>query len=127
MRYARPSVSWYCALAPDKLANRKPSFKGVGDKHVFSDGMRTLELHHIKGSTHNDGILLAYLPKEKLLIEVDVFTPAAPNAPAPATPNPFSVNLYDNVQRLKLQVDQVVPLHGRIVPFSNLTKSIGKG
>ena len=115
------------ALSPDKLANRKPAFKGVGDKHIFTDGVRTLELHHIKGSTHNDGILLAYLPKEKLLIEVDVFTPAAANAPPPATPNPFSVNLYDNIQRLRLQVDRIVPLHGRIVPFSDLAKAIGKG
>jgi glyoxylase-like metal-dependent hydrolase (beta-lactamase superfamily II) len=117
------------ALAPDKLAqsNKKPAFQGIGDKHVFTDGTKTLEIHHIKGSTHNDGILLAYLPKEKLLIEVDVFTPAAANAPPPSPPNPFSVNLYDNVQRLKLQVDRIVPLHGRIVPFSELTKAIGKG
>jgi glyoxylase-like metal-dependent hydrolase (beta-lactamase superfamily II) len=85
-----------------------------------------MELHHIQRSTHNDGIIMAYLPKEKILIEVDVFTPAPPNSPPPATPNPFSVNLYDNIQRLKLTVEQIVPLHGRVVTPADLHKAIGK-
>ena len=49
---------------------------------------------------------MVYLPKEKLLIEGDAYTPAAPNAPPPAQPNPFSVNLYENIERLKLAVEQ---------------------
>jgi len=69
---------------------------------------------------------MAYLPKEKLLVEADAYTPAAPNAPQPAQPNPFSVNLYDNVERLKLAVDQMLPLHGRKVPLAELQKAIGK-
>ena len=36
---------------------------------------------------------MAYLPREKLLVEVDVYTPAAPNVAPPAQPNPASVNL----------------------------------
>src|SRR6266516_464560 len=41
-------------------------------------------MHLIKYSAHNDGILMAYLPKEKILVEVDVYTPPVANAPAPA-------------------------------------------
>ena len=64
------------------------------DKQVLTDGVRSLELHQIAGSPHHDGILMGYLPKEKILTEVDVYSPAAANAPPPATPNAASVNLY---------------------------------
>ena len=40
--------------------------------------------------------------------------------------HPAQVNLYDNITGLKLEVDQILPLHGRIVPLSELLKAIGK-
>ncbi|MGH7770814.1 MAG: hypothetical protein ACREQA_01090 [Candidatus Binatia bacterium] len=70
--------------------------------------------------------IMAYLPKEKLLVEADAYTPGPPNAPPPARANPFSVNLHENIERLKLEVDQILPLHGRIVPLGELLKAIGK-
>jgi hypothetical protein len=100
--------------------------EGMQDKRVLSDGMRTLELYLIQGTVHDDGIIMAYLPKEKLLVEADVYTPAAPNAAPPAQPNPLQVNLYDNIERLKLAVDQILPLHGRKIPLAELQKAIGK-
>ena len=96
------------------------------DKHVLTDGTRTVELYLIKDTIHGDGLIMAYLPKEKLLVEADAYTPAAPNAAPPATPNPANVNLYDNIERLKITVDQILPLHGRKVPLSELQKWIGK-
>jgi glyoxylase-like metal-dependent hydrolase (beta-lactamase superfamily II) len=115
-------------VQPDTLAQsgKKPMVEGVKDKRVLSDDTRTVELYHIQGSMHNDGLIMAYLPKEKLLIEADVYTPAAPNAPPPAQPNPVHVNLHDNIERLKLAVDQILPIHGRIVPLAELLKAIGK-
>ena len=115
-------------VQPDKLAQsgKKATVEGMQDKRVLSDGTRTVELYLIQGTVHDDGIIMAYLPKEKLLVEADVYTPAAPNAAPPAQPNPFSMNLYDNVERLKLAVDQLLPLHGRKVPLAELQKAIGK-
>ncbi len=115
-------------LGPDKLAQAKKAMAivTVMDKHVVTDGSRVLELHHIRGSAHNEGIIMGYLPKEKLLIEADVFTPPAANAAPPATPNTFTVNLYENLQRLKLQVEQIAPLHGRLVTMGDLLKAVGK-
>jgi glyoxylase-like metal-dependent hydrolase (beta-lactamase superfamily II) len=112
----------------DHLARsgRKAVVEGVRDKRVLTDGTRTLEIHHIAGNLHHDGLLLVYLPKEKLLIEADAYTPGPANAP-PLTPaNPFSVNLADNVTRLGLAVDQILPLHGRMVPFAELARAIGR-
>jgi hypothetical protein len=70
--------------------------------------------------------LMIVIPKEKLLIEADAYTPAAADAPPPTQANPFSVNLHDNIGGLKLEVDRILPLHGRIVPVSVLLKAIGK-
>jgi len=115
-------------VQPDKLvqSGKKATVEGMQDKRVLSDGTRTVELYLIQGNAHHDGLIMAYLPKEKLLVEADAYTPVAPNAPQPAQPNPFSMNLYDNVERLKLAVDQLLPLHGRKVPLAELQKAIGK-
>lgn len=115
-------------INPDKLAAAKksPTFESVGAKKVLTDGTRTIELHEIQGSPHNEGFLMAYLPKEKLLIEVDAWTPPAPNAPPPTAVNPAALNLYENIQRLKLDVDQVVPLHGRVMKLADLATAVGK-
>jgi hypothetical protein len=44
----------------------------------------------------------------------------------PAIINPLSVNLADNIARLNLGVDRLLPLHGRIVPLSELHRMIGR-
>src|SRR5438093_2132336 len=115
-------------LAPDKLAQskKKANFETVADKKVLSDGSRTLELHLIKSNVHNDGILMAYLPKEKILVEADLYTPPAANAP-PLTSNPNLVSLVDNIQRLRLDVDKILPLHGPGVSTrADLFKIVGR-
>ena len=115
-------------LAPDRLAKskKKPVFQTMGDNMVLTDGARSVELYQVVGSTHHDGIVMAYLRKEKLLIEADVFTPLASGAEPPKVPNPFWVQLEANVRRLNIDVDRIVPMHGRIVPYSELLAGIGK-
>ena len=116
-------------LTPDRLARsgRKATVEGVRDKRVLTDGTRSVEIHHIAGNIHEDGMLMVYLPKEKLLVEADAYTPGPANAPPPAAVNPNSVNLADNIARRNLAVDQILPLHGRIVPLAELNRSIGRG
>lgn len=115
-------------LDPDALSKsgKKAKFLAVGGKHVLTDGARTLEVLHVKDNPHNDGLLMVWLPKERLLIEVDVFTPVAAGAAQPAKPNPVSVHLLETIDRMKLLVDRIVPLHGRIVPFDDLKKAVGR-
>jgi len=47
-------------------------------------------------------------------------------APAPASVNPTWVSLADNITRLNLAVDQILPLHGRVVSLGDLNKLIGR-
>ena len=110
-------------INPDKLAQSKKTatFETFTDKHVLTDGSRTIEIHKIAGGGHNDAFAMVYLPKEKILIEGDAFTPLAANAPPPATVNPFAVNLDANITRLKLDVKQIAALHGpRVTTMADL-------
>ncbi len=115
-------------VRPDLLAKsgRKGVVEGVGDKRVLTDGARSVEIYHIAGNLHEDGLLMVYLPKEKVLSQADTYTPAPPNTPPPAVVNPNSVNLADNITRLGLAVDTLLPLHGRMVPLAELNKAIGR-
>jgi len=118
--------SW--TLGPDRLAKskKKPVFQTMGDNMVLTDGTRSVELYQLVGNPHHDGIIMAYLRKEKLLIEADVYTPLAPGAEPPKVPNPQTVHLEATVRRLGLEVDRIVPMHGRIVPYGDLLATIGK-
>jgi len=54
-----------------------------------------------------------------------VYNPAPPNA-APGPVSKESVNLYNNINRLKLDVQQIAPLHGHLVTISDLQRLIGQ-
>ena len=116
------------AVRPDRMAQagKAAKFVAVGDKLAMADAMRAVELHAITGSPHAEGFLMVYLPQERILIEADAFTPAAPNSPPPATPNPNHLSLIANIERLALPVDRIVPLHGRVVPLADLYVAAGK-
>ena len=109
-------------ILPDRLtkSGKKASVKAVDEKATLTDGSRTIELYKIGDSIHTDTFLMAYLPKERLLIEADAYTPLAPKAAAPSTPNANNVNLIENIERLKLSVDRILPIHGRVVPLAEL-------
>ncbi len=102
-------------IVPDGLAASKKPLKiqTVSDKGQLTDGARTIELYLLKGYEHTGDMLVVYLPKEKLLAEPDAFTPP-PQAGTPLvkTAVPYAKALYDNVQRLKLDVQVIVPFHG---------------
>jgi glyoxylase-like metal-dependent hydrolase (beta-lactamase superfamily II) len=119
-------------LNPDRAqqAGKKPVIEAMGDKKVLTDGTHTIELYHLQGFPHHDGMIVAYLPKEKVLLEADGYNPQAANATPPSPPSPFTLSLLDNIQRLKLDVQRVVPVHypadNRVVTMAELTKWVGR-
>jgi glyoxylase-like metal-dependent hydrolase (beta-lactamase superfamily II) len=114
-------------LEPDRLARapRDPSIEGVGAKRVLSDNTMTLELHHLQGNLHDEALIVGYLPQQKMLVQADAFHPR-PGAKPLASPPPFTVNLVENIRRLKLDVERVVHLHGGIDPLAVVLKSAGQ-
>jgi len=120
-------------IVPDRLAQnpKKLSIKTVQDHMTLTDGTHTIELYHQQGFGHNEGMLLAYLPKEKVLLEADGFNPPPrPLTQTPATISPYVQNLADNIARLNLDVQRIIPVHypadGRKVSMTELNIAIGK-
>jgi glyoxylase-like metal-dependent hydrolase (beta-lactamase superfamily II) len=113
-------------LEPDRLARapRPAIIETVGDKRVFADAAMTMELHHLRGFLHDDAMLVAYLPKQKLLVQADAFHPRPGAAPLPS-PSPFTVSLIENIRRLKLNVERVVHVHGGADSLATVVKAAG--
>jgi glyoxylase-like metal-dependent hydrolase (beta-lactamase superfamily II) len=117
-------------VAPDMQAKnpKKPTFEGVSDKRVITDGKQTIEVYATEGDSHTNEYTLVYLPGPRILVEGDAYSPGPANAPPPATPPPDAVKLYDEIQRLKLNVATIAPIHGRgAVPIAELRKFVGRG
>lgn len=100
-------------LNPDRLSasRRKPSIETVSAKKVLTDGNQVLELYHLAGNLHNEGLLMAYLPKLKLLVEADVYNPGPANAAVPTPPSPYTTDFVAALDRLKLDVETIIPIH----------------
>jgi glyoxylase-like metal-dependent hydrolase (beta-lactamase superfamily II) len=114
------------AVKPDALAKsgRKPVFVGVNGQRIFRDAMREADLFMIEDSGHAQGLMMAWLPGERLLVETDAYTPGPTHASA--SPDAADRNLVANIERLHLDVDRIVPLHGRIVPAAALYGAVAK-
>lgn len=115
-------------VKPDRLAasGRTPQITAVEGRLAIGDATRAVEVHEITGSIHAQGFLMVHLPREKLVVQADAYTPGAPNSPPPPVPNANHVNLVQNIERLGLQVDRILPLHGRVVPVGELYAAIGR-
>ena len=116
------------SLRPDRLAQsaKRAALTPVSGRLELRDATRSIEVHPITESAHSSAFLLVYLPREKLLIQADGFTPGPPNTPPPAVPNANHLNLVANIERLKLDVERILPLHGRVVPLADLYAAVGK-
>jgi glyoxylase-like metal-dependent hydrolase (beta-lactamase superfamily II) len=95
-------------LVGDMLAKskKKPKVESVIEKLVLQDETRTVELHHVAGLEHSDAMLLAYLPKERILFTAD-FNPPADGQPV----SPSIATLVENIERLQLDFDRHVMVH----------------
>jgi hypothetical protein len=101
--------------------------RGEG-KYAVTDGSHLMEVMHVQdmgyelGDTsynqgnHSSDMLMAYLPKEKILINADLYSPVDPGATPPAATAAMRT-LYQNMRKMKLDVAQHVPIHGH--PGSN--------
>jgi len=127
LKFFQQVVAAPATVSPDHLAKsgRKATVEGVRDRRVLTDGTRTVEIRQIAGIQHADDMLMVYLPKEKFLIEADAYTPPAPNAAPMSPPSPFNVTLVENITKQGLAIDQILPLHGRMVPLAELQKAAG--
>ena len=101
------------AKNPQPLAIETIPYDG---DYVLDDGRRTMEIYPILDNPHSRTLLMVYLPRERLLVEADAYSPAASEAP-------FAANLLENIEDRGLRVDRVVPIHGGVVPFEDFRQA----
>ena len=106
------------ALDLGRLAEQRHVVGGEGEQAVDA----LFELHLLRGNLHSDGLLIAYIPREKLLIQADTFAPR-PGAPPLPSPSPYTANLLDNIKRLKLDVARIAHVHGGVDSFATVEQA----
>ena len=114
-------------LEPDMLSLWPPTelaegyqYETVRENYALSDGHRLMQLSYVHPLSHSEGMLVAYLPEEKLLIEADLFDSSDLELTTEASTDNRS--LYNHVQRLGLDVEIIVPIHGKPTEWAKFTE-----
>jgi len=69
-------------------------------------------------------MLIAYLPKEKLVFQGDLLSLQASGKYYPSTVNHTTVHFYNSLQRLGLDVDKIALVHGPLTTIKELRNAI---
>jgi glyoxylase-like metal-dependent hydrolase (beta-lactamase superfamily II) len=111
-------------LRPDGLSRgaRRPAVETFARKRVFTDGAHTVEIHDIGPNPHANEIVIAYLPKDKVVFESDVVSIPAYGPLPPA--NPSTVDFVEKLKTLGLQVETIAPGHGRVGTLEEVKKTL---
>ena len=112
-------------LLNDTLAKnpKKARVEAVAEKKVYSDGARTVEMYHVSPVPHSNGLMVAYIPKEKIVFQGDF------SLPAPGQPGNDHVKaLVPILEKLKLDFDRYINVHASADPQTkaDLWKAVGK-
>ncbi len=109
------------SIVQDALTrNAQPlTLEAVSSEEPFeiTDGSRTLQIATVVDDPHAEGMLMAYLPRERILFEVDAFSPSA-------AASPFAETLLRNIEDRELRVETIVPLHGEIATLEDLETAV---
>ena len=105
-------------VRPDMLSQSglTPAVEGVGAEPMeLSDGVRTVQIVEVPNN-HAAGMVVAYLPEERVVFVSDLYSPPNPVEADNANARAF----YDAVGAAGLDVETVVGGHGGTGPFAAL-------
>ena len=106
-------------------------------KYVITDGDHIMEVLFVEDMSyelgdnsyaqgnHSNDMLMVYLPREKILINADLYSPPDPGAQPPATPTKSMLTLYQNMRKYELDVTQHVPIEGHVGTNDEFLKLLG--
>jgi len=110
-------------VAPDMVSLWPPTeltegynLETVRENYVVTDSERILQIFYVHPLEHAEGMLIAYLPRERLLVEADLFDT---HLPRPWVETEASRSLRNVVERLGLEVSRIVPIHGKPVSWDD--------
>ena len=144
--YSRIMFGLSRRIMPDSLSQRedllgtfiRPQYVRVGNQPAMitdrrfgtTDPAKFMEFYNVgQGSppysSHNEELLLVYLPAERILINADLYTPPAAGATPPATPPEGVVAIGQMIRQYNLTVAQHVPIHGQPGSHEQFLKILG--
>jgi glyoxylase-like metal-dependent hydrolase (beta-lactamase superfamily II) len=111
------------SLAPPTEVAEGYFLEEFRENYTLTDGTRTLHISYVQPLAHVEGMLMAYLPKEKIAIEADLFDSTAP---LPSVPTAANRAFHNHVRRLGLDITTIAPIHGRAVPWNEFQRFISQ-
>jgi glyoxylase-like metal-dependent hydrolase (beta-lactamase superfamily II) len=110
------------ALWPPTEVAEGYNYEAIQENFVITDNRRILRVYYVQPLRHVEGMLMAYLPAERIAFEADLFDTHEPHS---GSPTPAMTSLWNQVARMKLDVATVAPVHGKPVPWSGFQKAMG--
>ena len=98
------------------------NYEAIQENFVITDNSRILRVYYVQPLNHVSGMLMAYLPAERIAFEADLFDT---HEPPRAAQMPAMRSFLNQVQRMKLDVGTVAPIHGKPVPWSAFVDAMG--
>jgi glyoxylase-like metal-dependent hydrolase (beta-lactamase superfamily II) len=115
-------------VAPDIVSRWPPTevaegynYEAVQENYVITDNTRILRVYYVQPLQHVAGMLMAYLPAERIAFQADLFDTHEPPRPAQL---PAMRSLLTQVERMGLRVDTLAPVHGPPVPWPTFTAAL---
>ncbi len=108
------------SIVQDELAKspKEAKFEAVDDSMTLKDKSMEVQLYHLKDNPREGTNLFAYLPKEKILVQADLYD-------STWTYHYWGENVITNIEQIrKLKVDKMVPVHGEVQPYAVMVKTI---
>lgn len=115
-------------MAPDIVSRWPPTevaegynYEAVQENYVITDNRRIMRVYYVQPLQHVAGMLMAYLPAERIAFEADLFDTHEPPRLAQL---PAMRTLRNQVERMGLQVETLAPVHGAPVSWSTFLAAV---
>jgi glyoxylase-like metal-dependent hydrolase (beta-lactamase superfamily II) len=117
-------------IVPDALAKKPQSrpvtIVDVDDQLVLKDSAMAVNLYYVLDLPHASTMLMLYYPTGRILTDADLYFPddrRTVTSDEPQGHAAFTQNLLSNITYRKLQVDYMMPIHGKLVPYRQFLES----
>jgi glyoxylase-like metal-dependent hydrolase (beta-lactamase superfamily II) len=117
-RTVKPDI---LALWPPTEVAEGYNYEGIQENFVITDNSRILRVYYVQPLRHVAGMLMAYLPAERIAFQADLFDT---HEPPRAAQMPSMQSFLNQVQRMKLDVATIAPVHGKPVPWNTFMEAM---
>jgi glyoxylase-like metal-dependent hydrolase (beta-lactamase superfamily II) len=97
------------------------NYEGVQENYVITDDARILRVNYVQPLSHVAGMLMAYLPQERIAFQSALFDT---HEPPRASQLPAMQSLYNQVKRMGMDVEILAPVHGAPVPWRDFVEAL---